>query len=198
MKKRPLIKDPLAFFSSEWLNEQFNVLPILIIRHPAAFVSSVIKQNWEQPFEHFTKQKGFVKEKLAPFKDQIEEYSIKKYPLIDQAILIWNIVHYQMKNYMNTYPNWYFIKHETLSLDPVGEFKKIYDYAKIPFTDNVKDKIIAYSGLSNEKVLFDKKVKRNSKKNITAWKERLKSEEIKYIYDNVKEHSKDFYDDNEW
>lgn len=198
LNKRPLLKDPLAFFSVEWLYKEFNCVSILIIRHPAAFVASVIKQNWGQHFDHFLNQTGFVEEQLSPFQDQILEYSKKQYPLIDQAILIWNIVHYQMHNYMKNYPQWYFVKHEDLSLDPIGEFSKIYDFCNLDFTDYVKDKIIAYSGLSDKKVIFDKKVKLDSKKNITAWKKRLSTEEIKYIYDNVEEYSKVFYNGNDW
>ncbi len=196
--KRALIKDPLAFFSVEWLYKNFNTKPILIIRHPAAFVASVIKQNWQQPFSHFRDQKELFEQKLKPFQDDIIKFSVNTYPLIDQAILTWNMIHYQMHNYMNDHNDWYFTRHENLSASPVEEFEKLYKYSDIPFTDKIKDKIKIYSGLSEEKVIFNKKVQRNSRDNILAWKKRLTEDEIEYIYARVKEFSKHFYSDDEW
>src|SRR5207342_1628934 len=37
----PLLKDPIAVFSAEWLHETFAVEPVLLVRHPAAFAASI-------------------------------------------------------------------------------------------------------------------------------------------------------------
>src|SRR5438067_1059673 len=43
---RPLVKDPAALFSSEWLARTFGFQVVLLSRHPAAFVSSLKRLGW--------------------------------------------------------------------------------------------------------------------------------------------------------
>jgi len=50
---RPLIKDPIAIFSTEWLCKKFNMKVLVMIRHPAAFCSSLKIKNWAFNFNHF-------------------------------------------------------------------------------------------------------------------------------------------------
>ena len=38
---RVVMKDPLAFFSAEWLMQNFGMTVVVLIRHPAAFVASL-------------------------------------------------------------------------------------------------------------------------------------------------------------
>jgi hypothetical protein len=38
---RSSLKDPLALLSAEWLAERFGAVVLIVIRHPAAFVSSI-------------------------------------------------------------------------------------------------------------------------------------------------------------
>ena len=47
---RPLLKDPIAIMSCEWLAETFNMDVIVVIRHPAAFVASLKVAGWEFAF----------------------------------------------------------------------------------------------------------------------------------------------------
>src|SRR5205085_10560791 len=42
----PLLKDPIALFSAEWLASRFDMNVIVMIRHPAAFASSLRRLNW--------------------------------------------------------------------------------------------------------------------------------------------------------
>lgn len=46
---RPLVKDPIALFSAEWMAEKFEMNVIVCIRHPAAFVGSLKVANWKYP-----------------------------------------------------------------------------------------------------------------------------------------------------
>ncbi len=41
--KKAILKDPIAFFSSAWLAERFKAKCVVLIRHPAAFISSLMK-----------------------------------------------------------------------------------------------------------------------------------------------------------
>jgi hypothetical protein len=43
---RPLVKDPIALMSAEWLAERFGMDVVVTIRHPAAFATSVLRLGW--------------------------------------------------------------------------------------------------------------------------------------------------------
>ena len=62
LRKRPLIKDPIAVFSAEWLAQRFNMDVVVLIRHPAAFAGSLKKVKWSHPFEHFIEQQLLMKQ----------------------------------------------------------------------------------------------------------------------------------------
>lgn len=90
---RPLVKDPIAFFSSGWLAETFDMNVVVLIRHPAAFAGSLKKLNWCHDFSHFLKQPLLMRDHLSPFEDEIREYADHRKNIIDQAILLWKIFH---------------------------------------------------------------------------------------------------------
>lgn len=46
---RPLVKEPTAIFMAPWFSETFDSGVIMLIRHPAAFVSSLIILQWRHP-----------------------------------------------------------------------------------------------------------------------------------------------------
>ena len=48
----PIVKDPIALFSAEWLAEKFDMNILVLIRHPAAFVSSIKTRNWSFDFSN--------------------------------------------------------------------------------------------------------------------------------------------------
>ena len=52
----PLLKDPIAVFSVEWLNTTFGTRPVLLVRHPAAFAASVKRLHLRHPFGDFLAQ----------------------------------------------------------------------------------------------------------------------------------------------
>jgi len=56
----PISKDPIAVFSAEWMSDTFGMDTIVLIRHPAAFCYSIVKQGWWHPFDHFTAQPAMM------------------------------------------------------------------------------------------------------------------------------------------
>ncbi|WP_298236989.1 sulfotransferase [uncultured Algibacter sp.] len=192
LTKRYLIKDPICLFSVDWIARKYHADVVVIIRHPAAFVASIKVKDWNHDFNNFFKQKKLIKEVLKPFESEIQNYANKKHDIIDQGIMMWNLIHYRIKDYQNKHKNWIFIRHEDISVDPIEEFSKLYKNLKIKNFDLIKDEIINHSK-SDKGDLY-----RNSKENISSWKNRLSEEEISRIKIGTKEISKHFYTDNEW
>ncbi|MGQ3685786.1 MAG: sulfotransferase [Candidatus Loosdrechtia sp.] len=195
----PLLKDPIAFFSAEWLQKKFAMNIIVLIRHPAAFVSSIKKLNWSHPFSDFLAQDLLMRNILSPFRDEITHYANSQPSIIDQGILLWRIIHHTILQYQQQHPQWFFIRHEDLSREPLTNFAKIFQYINLDMTAKIIKRIEEHSGSEN---LPDTDspytLKRNSQLNIWNWKKRLTPSEIVYIRDHVEGVSKFFYSDADW
>jgi Sulfotransferase family len=195
----PVFKDPIAVFSAEWLADTFDMDVLVLIRHPAAFVSSIMKQAWDHPFGHFLAQPLMMRDELGPFEAEIRTYAGQPQPLMDQAILLWNVIHHQILQYRDRRPSWNFVLHEDLSREPLSGFKELYDRFGLRWTDAVAHTVEEHSGTGNPSVTTDAAShKRDSRKAITAWKARLTPEEVDRIRTRTDAISKAFYTDDDW
>lgn len=196
---RPLIKDPIALFSAEWLCKKFNMNVLVMIRHPAAFCSSLKVKNWKFNFNNLLDQPLLMKEYLGKFEEKIREYAETEKNIIDQAILLWNCIHYTIDIYRENHPEWLFVRHEDLSLDPVDQFRSMYEAFGLEFTHKAKVKILQSSGAHNPvERQAGNEFLRNSKKNISTWQSRLSQNEIKLIKIKTSEVVTSFYPGDEW
>lgn len=201
-KKRPLIKDPIAFFSTEWLQSRFNMDVIVLVRHPAAFANSLKRLNWSFNFEHLLEQPLLIRDYLNPFEKEIKTHINQKHTIIEQASLLWKIIHSIIVDYQKKYhnhPNWIFMRHEDLSMNPIMNYQTLFNFLDIEFTELIKENIGKYSSENNP--TLGKKVqslKRNSKANVKAWKNQLSLSEIETIKRKVEEVSCHFYSDSDW
>ena len=106
-----------------------------------------------------------------------------------------------INDYRMRYPGWLFLKHEELSMDPVGGFRKIYAELGLEFTTRVRTAIEKSSGEQNpsEPAEGDEfSLRRNSKVNVLNWKSRLSDCEILTIKERTSDVSRLFYSDLEW
>ena len=199
-RDRPLVKDPIALFSAEWISLKFSADVVIIIRHPAAFVGSIKLKNWTFPFSHFRNQKLLMRDYLYPFEDKINRFCDEETSILDQAILLWNITHYVILQYQRKYKSWLFLRHEDVSIQPERSFKEIFKCLNLEFSKKVLRTINSTSNPNNScetsKNIYE--VRRNSKLNIWSWKDRLSSEEISRIRNDTYEISKHFYSDKDW
>jgi hypothetical protein len=193
--KRPLFKDPIALLSSEWFYKEFDADILVLVRHPAAFIASIKVKGWFFDFNNLLKQADLMRDYFSDY-EAVMKIEQEKQDIISAGILLWSILYGYVlelqKRYMDN-PNWTFLKHEDLSLNPVNVFKEIFKEKNIKFTDCVLQEL-ELSSSSNEKELL----RRNSKKNITSWKERLTTHEIEEIKEGTRPIWTKFYDDNDW
>lgn len=196
----PLLKDPIAVLSAEWLYRRFDANVVVMIRHPAAFAGSLKKQDWTHPFTHFLRQPRLMEDHLEPFYEKIVQYAEYPPDIIDQASLLWCIIYSVVKKYRERHDDWLFLRHEDISRNPIEEFHKLYDALELEFTPKVQEIIQVHSNISN-KSEYQKSshtLKRYSESNIWNWKRRLTCSEIRRIREQVEDISKDFYTDEDW
>ena len=200
---KALVKDPMAFFSAEWMAKRFNMSVVIVIRHPAAFVSSIKKLGWRHPMSHFLEQPALMREHLYPFAEEIRNFAYRDHDLIDQAILLWKLIHYTGIRYREIQKNWIFVRHEDISRNSVDEFRKLYERLGLRFSDKVRNVIENFSSPANPSesnaiVGSEATLRRNSASNIWNWKNRLTPSEIQRIRFSVEEISSAFYTDEDW
>lgn len=197
---RPLVKDPIALFSAPLLSQAFGMQVVCMIRHPLAFVSSIKKWQWTFPFDHFLNQPKLIEELFPEEKEQIEKFAATEFDYVKQATFLWILFHKVIKQYQQDHPTWIFKRHEDLVLDPLTEYKHLYEVLNLSYTDQVQAKISAFTDLSNKNVTeHDTQSpsfkKRNSTQILYAWQKRLEPDEINYVLEQTGDLKKEFYPD---
>lgn len=196
----PLIKDPIALFSSEWLAKRFDMNVVVLIRHPAAFTSSIRRLNWTHNFSHFLNQPLLMRDYLAPFEAEICAFAQKEHDILEQATLLWRIIHHLILQYQEKNRDWIFFRHEDISTDPLHYFAYLYKCMNLTFTSSVKKVIEDYSSEDNptEAAKGHALVKRNSKSNIKSWRNKFTEAELTRLRKEVEDISHHFYSDADW
>lgn len=198
---RPLVKDPIAILSAPWLAHEFEMTVVVLVRHPAAFASSLKRMGWSHDFSHFLVQPHLVEDLVPMFEGLIVEYARHPPDIVDQASLLWNIFHTVIAAYRRSYPEWVFVRHEDLSRSPDSEFRRICSKISLPYTHAVAQYVAASSSSANPveagqgvaHLLY-----RDSSANVQSWRSRLTSEEIGRVRRATEEVARGFYDETEW
>lgn len=125
--KRPLIKDPIALMSAQWLADTFGTRIVVLIRHPCAFIASLKRMNWRFSFANFTSQPLLMRDLLGPFERQMHELESKEHDLVENGCLLWNIIHHAIAVYRERRADWHFVRYEDLATQPLSGFQELYE-----------------------------------------------------------------------
>jgi hypothetical protein len=200
-KARPLMKDPIALFSTEWLAKTFNMEVVILIRHPAAFVSSIKRMQWTHDFSNFLDQPLLLRDILAPFEQDIRKHMERENDFVEDAVLLWRMFYYFVLRLKEKHQNFILLKHEDISSDPIKRFKELFLSLNINFTEKTKNLIIEHTNPRNPKEAphgVMHQLKRNSLANIKNWKHRLSQAEIDRVRSGVNDIAAAFYNDEDW
>lgn len=200
-RRRPLLKDPFALFAAEWLAECYRTSIVVMIRHPAAFASSLKRLNWRFDFRHWRDQPLLMARYLHPFAAAIEAQCQREFDIIDQAILLWNGIHHTIHLYQVAHPHWHFIRYEALACEPTAGFRDLYAALGLFWSPSSERAIQASAAEANagEVEPDDSKFRpRNSRVAAFTWLQRLTPAEIGRIREGVADVSAWFYIDQDW
>lgn len=198
--RRALFKDPLALLSAEWLTERLGTTTIVVVRHPAAFVSSIKRFNWRSPLAELLDQPLLMRDYLAPFKAEMNEYARDRYSVVEQAAVFWKLLYFMVDQYRGKHDDWYFVRHEDLSLEPLAGFEALYAFCDLPFTAEIANQIAAFTSPDNPDDIGDHTgvARVNSRANIWSWKQRLTPDEIATVRALTRPVADQFYDAEAW
>jgi Sulfotransferase family len=198
---RPLLKDPIALFSAEWLAETFDMDVLVLIRHPAAFAASLARIGWRFDFRNFLSQPSLMDTDLAPFAGEIEHAVRHPLSIIDEAALLWRCIYATVYRYRDQHLEWMFLRHEDLSANPDSWFQAICNRTGIPFAGAVAEQLRRNTSADNPVDAppgATHALMRNSTANISRWRQQLDPGEIAAIRASVEDVSSRFYSDGEW
>lgn len=197
---RLLIKDPLALLSAPWLAERFGAQVVVLIRHPAAFVSSIKRFDWRSPLAELLAQPLLLRDYLHPFAAEIAEYAQPEYSVVEQAAIFWKMLYFVVGRFQEHYADWFFVRHEDISRHPQAEFERLFAFLALSFTPEVAATIETYTRADNPSDTGENfgVARVDSRANIWSWRQRLSAEEIATVRRLTRPVAREFYADADW
>jgi glycosyltransferase involved in cell wall biosynthesis len=200
-QRRVLLKDPFAVFSTAWFAQRLSCEIVIVLRHPAAFVSSLKRLDWPFNFEDLLAQPLLMRDWLEPFRAEMEAAVQSKGDVIGQGSLLWRLICYVTHKTQERHPTFHIVRHEELSLQPVAGYERLYGALELPFTTKVKHGILkATSSKNPQEVSLESIYSTNldSAANLENWKQRLTPEEIARIRALTEDVAQLYYGDKDW
>lgn len=197
---RPLLKDACAVFAAEWIADRFDAKVVVLIRHPAAFVSSVLRLGWAVDCgSHFLDQPLLLRDRLSEYELEMRELSARSAPPLEHAILFWRAVYATVRTYRELHPNWIFRRHEDLAANPDASFRELCLLLGLDYSDALQQQVLAHSAAGNPiEPDSPHDVRLDSRASIGNWRRRLTDDQIELIRASTADVWPDFYAEEDW
>lgn len=200
-RRRTLLKDPMALFSAEWLARRFGMEVVVMIRHPAAFVSSIKKLNWGFDYErNWLAQDLLMRDLLGAWADSFRGYQ-GEVDLVGEGIVMWNAMYDVVRGYRERHPDWIFVNYDELADDPMEGFRDLYERLGLSWDERARAEVERSTSEANVKEVpawRRRAINRDSKAAKRTWTQRLTPEEVARVRHGVAEVALSFYPGEEW
>lgn len=133
-----VIKDPNGRMLTEYLYREFEVKPVIVVRHPVSLTASLRRVGWWPGVREFARQPALIED----FFDGEPDFIGRTWsdPVLKSAAH-WRATYKVLLAQARTYPEWHVVTHEALSADPVGVFQPLYEALDLPWSRRVERKI---------------------------------------------------------
>jgi hypothetical protein len=133
-----LIKDPMAGLSTGFLNREFGVRPVVIVRHPVSLAASLRRLGWFPELYDFQLQPDLIEDFLQEENDIFDRTWANR---LLEAMAHWRLLHRVLLEQASRHGGWIVITHEELSAEPVTVFRRLYRDLDLPWSASVAAKI---------------------------------------------------------
>jgi hypothetical protein len=195
------MKDPIAFFSAEWLAHTFDMDVVVLVRHPAALAGSMKRLGWTWDFGAFLTQPCLLDDYLPGFRDEIRRFGRRPGDLIDQAVLLWRLCYAVVRRWQRRHPGWVFRRHEDLSRRPVEAFADLLPRLGLSVSGRMLRTVAEHSSARNPLEAargVAHQLRLNSRANVRSWKHRLTGREVLRVRRGTADVAPHFYGDADW
>ena len=196
-----MVKDPLALFSTPWLAAELGFRPVILVRHPAAFVSSLVRVGWQVRFGSWLRQPLLMDSLLAPWAERIERADAGERDLVSDGALLWAVCNDVVRRWRDDHPEWLIVRHEDLAADPEAAFAGLYRSLGLTWTDSVGAEIRATTSADNPADVVSgqqHELARDSRGLAALWRTRLSEPEVGVVREITAEVGAAFYGDRMW
>lgn len=194
-RARPLVKDPIALLSAPWLADRFEMDVVVTIRRPTAFVASFKRLGWSHDFTAMSRDEELMSGLLAPYRAQVRQAAERpSADLVDQATLLWLLLHTVVARYQVDHPDWCFVRQEDLSRNPPEGFSLLYQALDLTMSDSAMAAVRAHSSTANpERLRRTHDTRLDSAASLESWRKELDETETARIEAATAELTRHFY-----
>ncbi len=203
LKYTPIVKDPIALFSAEWLASRYDLNVIVMIRHPAAFVSSLLRYGHRPPLEDLLDQPLLMRDHLSAYREEMQRVRhARNGDLLNEAILAWNLFYSVVDQYRKSNPDWLFLRHEDVSVEPESTFRTLFEELGLHLSKGCERRMkeyfysTRYSEIPLEAGHHFLRI--DSRKNVGSWKQRLSPGQVERVRVGTAKVAAQFYGEADW
>lgn len=185
---RVSVKDPLAFFSAEWIYKNYDTDVVILVRHPGGIVSSFLKLDWEPETRYIVDNELPLSN--GKYKAEIDRWRNNPDDKVGALILQWKLFTQGTLDYKKLHPDWTFVLHDELCIAPMQTFERIFADISLPMDEGVRASITEHTNGDNtvDPEKHDQHMlKRASAELMESWKKRLEPDVIERVLTETKD-----------
>jgi Sulfotransferase family len=195
-RKRVLVADPYAVFSTPWFARRgFKV--VVIVRRPVAAIASRKRLGWIFEPEELRRQPLLVRDVIEPLGIATgPARAPREERLIDTGALLWAAIHSAVAAAQDELADaLVVVRHEDLSRQPKREFARLYERLGLRFSARAARQIErATTAAASETPVGDPHaVRLDSRANLENWRRRLTAQEVERIQALTGQSAQRFY-----
>lgn len=201
-RKRAVLKDPIALFSTPWIADRFGADVIVMVRHPAAIMLSLGRLGWRFNFEHLRRQPLLMRDLLGPWEAELNAIvTNESRTLVDETALVWRMMYGVVDRWRDEHPEWSIVRHEDLSRDPIGGFERLFDVVGVEMTPEIVDYVNEGTSTSNPVAAPEGQahaLRRDSRANVNSWSQKLDTDDVLRLRELTDDVASRFYGPEDW
>ncbi len=129
-----VIKDPIGCLLTEYLASEYGVRPLVMVRHPVAFVASALRLGWRLEPARLAKQPELVRDHF----DHEPDFLAREWgDPVESAAALWRALNKVLLAQARTHPEWTVVTHERLSRAPQEEFRRLFSEFDLRWTNRM-------------------------------------------------------------
>jgi hypothetical protein len=196
--RRLMVADPFAVFSAEWFARRLGFQVVVMVRHPVAVVGSRKRLGWRLDLPELLAQPLLERDWLTPIQREWPDALRPDGDIVQGGAQLWRLVYEAVLEQSRRLPGLILVRHEELSMDPIGGFEQLCDRLGLPFDERTRRSVIESTSASNP-VQVGKggahEIRLDSRANLESWRSRLSSDEVDQVLEITRPLVDDLYPD---
>jgi hypothetical protein len=183
--KRVLIKE-VNPFALQWLIDEYRPRIIYLVRHPVSVANSFFRMGWTgQQFES-----RFSPQTLSTVNPSYQNFT---HSFWAEMAALQAVALNQALEILQRYDSCTIVKYEDICADPLTNFRNLYDFAGLQWSQTIEDRIRLSSNASNQNRSNTYSTSRSSNAMIDSWKDEVSKDVIAEVKDAYCSYSPAYY-----